>query len=84
VKYVTSASILALGLAILICALMPRYYLIFAFPNSPVVQMGPFATRAGCESGRHRLTEAVLGNSDPAHENERETISRFMVCVSSR
>ena len=83
-KYATSATVLALGLAILIWALMPRYYLIFAFPDSPVVQMGPFATQSGCENGRHRLTEAVLGNNDPAHESERNSISRFMICVSSR
>jgi hypothetical protein len=87
VKYIFSASILALAAAILIYALIPRYYLIFASPESsstPVVQVGPFATQAGCESARHRLTEIVFGTSDPAYQQARDKMSRFMVCVSSR
>lgn len=86
-KYGFTASILAVALAILIYALMPRYYLIFASPESsstPVVQLGPFETQAGCESARHRLTEIVLGTSDPAYQKAREKMSQFMVCVSSR
>ncbi len=75
-KYVISASILAL--AILICAFMPRYYLIVAFPEKPVVQIGPFATQAGCEGARHRILDALLG---PATEKDNEGLS---LCVSSR
>jgi hypothetical protein len=81
VKYIVSASILAI--AILIGALMPRYYLIFSESDRPVVQIGPFATQAACESARHRVPEAVL-TSDPKTEKTRDLLFRFTVCVSSR
>ena len=86
-KYVFSASILALALAILIYALMPRYYLIVASPTSsdspvPVVQLGPFATQAGCERARLRVPDAMLGIN--LNEEIRELFSQHMVCVSSR
>ena len=90
-KYVLSASILVLAVAILIYALMPRYYLIVASPtDSRLVQVGPFATQAGCEGARYRIPDAIFGNSDltlekgPAYLQAREKMSRFMVCVSSR
>ena len=83
-KYVISASILTLALAILICALMPRYYLIVAFTDSPVVQMGPFATQAGCERARQMVVDALLGTSDPTYEGARYAVSLRMVCLSSR
>jgi hypothetical protein len=82
VKYVLSASVLAVAIAILICALMPRYYLIF--DHDSVVQMGPFATQVACERARQKFTDAVLGMSNPSDEPAREAVSRHMVCLSSR
>ena len=76
-KYL-SASILALALAVLIFALMPRYYLIFM--GSSWVQMGPFATQAGCETARSRIIAFVV-HKDP---NDVAELSAVMVCVSSR
>ena len=89
-KYVFSASVLFLALAILTCLLIPRYYLIVVSADSPLVQMGPFATQAGCESARHRIPDAMFGNSDlthdqsPTYANGREKMTQFMVCVPSR
>jgi hypothetical protein len=75
-----------LAVAILIYALMPGYYLIFASPgaNSTVVQLGPFVTQAACESARHRLAEIIFGNSDLVSKEALEKMSRFTVCISSR
>ena len=86
-KYVLSASVLAVAFAILIYALMPRYYLIVVSPTSSdspvsVVQLGPFATQAGCERARVRVPDAILGFD--LTEEARELFSRHMVCVSSR
>jgi hypothetical protein len=87
VKYILSASVLALALAILIYALMPSYYLIVVSASSgdsplAVVQMGPFATQAACERARRRVPDAIFGiNLD---EKTREFFSRRMVCLSSR
>jgi len=72
--------------------LMARYYLIVApggGGNSPLalVQIGPFATQAGCESARNRIPDAMFGNSDlneKANEKGSKAMSQFMVCVSSR
>jgi len=89
VKYL-SASILALAVAILIYALMPRYYLVVAFPREvPIVQIGPFATQAGCENARRRILDAVLENSDLGDKSAdfdqaKKVISQLTVCVSSR
>ena len=86
-KYAISASILAVGLAILIFDLMPRYYLIVVSTSSgdsplAVVQIGPFATQAGCEGARRRIPDAIFGTA--LDQNDREFFSRRMVCVSSR
>lgn len=86
-KYGFSASVLALALAILIYALMPRYYLIVASASSgdsplALVQMGPFATQAGCEGARRRIPDAIFGIV--VDEKDREFFSHHMVCVSSR
>jgi len=84
-KYLLSASILSVAIAILICALMPRYYLLLAPPNLPFIQMGPFATQAACERARQRITDAALAASDPNYPvPKRETISGTMLCLSSR
>jgi hypothetical protein len=90
VKYL-SASILALAVAILIYALMPRYYLVVAFPREvPIVQIGPFATQAGCENARRRILDAILENSDMIgdksadYDQAKKVISQLTVCVSSR
>jgi hypothetical protein len=90
-KYVLSASILALAVAILIYALMPRYYLVIGSPTDfRLVQVGPFATQAGCEGARLRIPDAMFGNSDfalekgPAYQQARDKMSRFLVCVPSR
>lgn len=83
-KYAIAASILVLAIAVLICALMPRYYLVFAFPEKTVIQMGPFTTQSSCERAQHRIAEVFLGTSDPADEKDIKDLSTLMVCVSSR
>jgi hypothetical protein len=83
VRYVISASVLTLAIAILICVLIPRYYLLVAFPEKPMVEMGPFATRAGCESARQRMPDAIVGGH-LVDGKDRDALSKFMVCVSSR
>jgi hypothetical protein len=85
VKYALSASVLALAIAILIYALMPRYYLIVAPSDLPLIQMGPFATQASCERARQRLWDAALAAGDPNYAPpKRENVSGSMVCLSAR
>jgi hypothetical protein len=69
--------------AILIYALMPRYYLIVAFPEKPIVQLGPFATQAGCERAR-QLIPGIVAGGEPLNQNGIDKLTAFLGCVSSR
>ena len=83
-KYGFTASILAVALAILIYALMPRYYLIFASPESsstPVVQLGPFKRKLAVKvrgiGSRKSLLEPAIR---PTRKQERKCLSLWSVC----
>jgi hypothetical protein len=69
--------------AILIYALLPRYYLIAAFPDKTMVQLGPFVTEAACESARREIPETVFGNRE-LDAKDKATVSGFMVCLALR
>jgi len=49
--------------AILIYALMPRYYLFVALPEETTVQIGPFATQTGYESARRETPDTIVGDA---------------------
>ncbi len=82
-----AAALALVGLAfvgmILIYALMPRYYLIVAFPEKPIVQLGPFATQASCERARQRIPEIVVGG-ETLNQNGIDKLTAILGCVSSR
>jgi hypothetical protein len=82
-RHAAALALVGLLIAIMIYALRPRYYLIVAFPEKPVVQLGPFATQASCDRARQQMSE-ILVSSEPLEKKGREEITGVMDCVSSR
>jgi len=68
------------GFALLVFALMPSYFLVTAFPEKPAVQIGPFATKSGCERARRKLVGTMMGSTSLT-DDQIYQLSRFMVCL---
>ena len=81
--HVAALALVALLIAIMIYTLRPRYYLIVAFPEKPVVQLGLFATQASCERARQQMTE-ILGRNEPLTKKDIDELTSLMGWVSSR